>query len=318
MKHKRLCVHLHFAPPEAEKTWIGEPEEDPSSWPFHDPWELCFHRWVEPHLRGSRTDEDGRILEPASSFDTAGFSFSPDLLGWIESHRPSAYRLILDADARSLSSSGHGAALAAPFASGARPRFENRGPLAAGPPDCPPSGRIAALASCLEDFQLRFGRKAEGAWLGDAAAPFASGERPRSKVRGPLAADPVLLDAAAGLGLRFVLLSAAIGSEEGGGHLPLLWEDGSRGLAVFFPDPGLSGAVEKLALRLASRLHAGNTAELVLLAERAERFSENGRQGSRILIAAFSEIARQETFKPASPAVFLDLFPPPRKLERPP
>ncbi len=280
MKNKRLCVHLHFAPPQARTPWAGEEEEDPASWPFRDPWELYFHRWVEPHLRGAQTDEDGLLLEPASSLDAAGFSFSPGLLAWIESHRPSAYRLILETDARSLTSSGHGAAVA-------------------GLPDCPPGGRVAALAASLEVFYISFGRKADGAWLGEAAAPS-------------------LLDAAAASDLRFVLAAGRLGSEEDGGHLPLLWEDGSRGLAVFFPDPGLSGAVEKLALRLASRLHAGNTAELVLLAERAERFSENGRQGSRILIAAFSEIARQETFKPASPAVFLDLFPPPRKLERPP
>ncbi|MEK9146290.1 MAG: hypothetical protein AAB339_11840 [Elusimicrobiota bacterium] len=275
MKNKRLCVHLHFAPPRAGTPWPDEEGEDPSSWPYRDSWELYFHRWVEPHLRGARTDEDGLILEPASSLDAAGFSFSPSLLGWIESHRPNAYRLILEAAARSLDETGHGSALAG---------------LDDGP--------LAALASSLEDFQSRFGRKAEGAWLGETAAPS-------------------FLDAAAGLGLPFVLAAGRLGSEEGGGHLPLLWEHGSRRLAVFFPDPGLPCADGKLALRLASRFHSGNTAELALLAERAERFSEDGRRGSRMLIAAFSELARQEAFKPASPAVFLDLFPPPRELGRP-
>lgn len=284
MKNKRLCVHLHFAAPEAEKTWTGEPEEDAASWPFRNPWERFFHRWTEPYLDGLRTDADGLILDSAGSLGAAGFSFSPDFLAWIVAHRPGAARRILEADARSLTETGHGAALAAL-------------------PESPPGGRVAALASSLEDFQRRFGRKAEGVWLGGAAAP-------------------ALLDAAAGLGLRFALASAS--PEDAGGHLPLRWEAGDLRLAVFFPDPALSDAAERgllappgrgLALRLAGRFSSGDCAELVLLALRADRFSEDGRRGNRLLLEAFSEISGQEVFQAASPAEFLDLFPPPRKLD---
>ena len=296
MKNKHVCLHLHFDLPPLENPWLGAVEPEPSAAPHGDSWESYYHSCVGPQLAAGLLDENGRLLRTANNLLSVSFSFAPALLEWLERREARAYRKIIEADARSAASRGHGNAVMCPHPSLVLPSAS-------------PSDKRAALSWGLADFRRRFGREPEALWAPEGSA------------------DADTLSAAAGLGLRLALMSPPGGIAEAGLRRPWRWSGAGRSLAVFFFDPGLSraaaggtlaagGGGRFLANRLAERFRADAGAEFLLVAADARDFSrELG--GERSIARAFDAMTREASFQPANPAQYLGIFPPPQELALP-
>ncbi|MFA6092239.1 MAG: hypothetical protein WCU88_01645 [Elusimicrobiota bacterium] len=285
---KRLCVHLHFDAPACENPWLGLPEPDPEpGGPWRDACGRCFDRVVKPYLKNTG------ILSHSS------LSFSTELLDWMKTQEPKAYRLILDCDRKNRNVC---AALQPPLdAASSRP----------------PAVRMA-LDWSLADFRGRFGRPAEGISLPQGHAP-----------------DPVL-ELLAAAGLRWVLLRPGLAARTRPCTKESVWADAdplilktrrpylhrtlSGPITLFFIDAPLSEAASSgklaaldgpaLALELAGAFRGAGMETLVLAAD-AQAFSKALRSGKLPLEGAFAELLRDGSFRPCTPSRLLSELPPP-------
>ncbi len=151
-----VIIHGHFYQPPRENPWLGFIERQPSAAPFRH-WteritEECYRANAYSPLlaRGGRTD---RLV---NNYRHLSFNVGPTLLEWLEPHAPDVYRQIIEGDRFSAGALGHGNALAQGY---------NHAIL----PLCSSRDRETQVRLGLEDFQLRFGRRAEGIWLPETA-----------------------------------------------------------------------------------------------------------------------------------------------------
>jgi hypothetical protein len=248
----RLAVHAHFYQPQRLDPFSGTVPADPSAAPFHD-WNRRIHaECYEPNA------ERGTIRR-------ISFDVGPTLAAWLSEHDPATWKAYVAADrptdrdpaiplerGNAMAQAYHHAIL--PLASAADRRTEIRWGL--------------------REFELRFGRRAEGLWLPETAVDL-----------------PTLRDLVAE-GVRFVILAPWQADVP---HLdtrrPYRAElGGGRAIVVVFYDSALSAAVsfepaatadaerfahERIAGRLAGTPFPDGTPGLALIATDGELYGHH-------------------------------------------
>ncbi|MBF0254159.1 MAG: DUF3536 domain-containing protein [Candidatus Omnitrophica bacterium] len=152
-----LCFHAHFYQPPRENPWLEAIEKQPSAAPFHDWNERIFRECYLPNVRALILNPSGQIVDIVNNFERMSFNIGPTLFSWIETHHPEAYRMILEADRRSMDmNNGHGNAIAQVY---------NHVIMTL----APPRDQITQIRWGVGDFRHRFGREPEGMWLAETA-----------------------------------------------------------------------------------------------------------------------------------------------------
>jgi hypothetical protein len=264
----RLVVHGHFYQPLRIDPFTGTVPMDASAAPF-DNWNArvaaeCY-----------RPNTDRR------NYARMSWDLGPTLAEWLETGDPKAYRGFIDAD---------------------RPSDRDASiPVARGNGMAQPYHHaIAALASAadrrteirwgMRDFQLRFGRKAEGLWFPETAIDIAS------------------LRIAVEEGIRYTILApwqAATPNIDT--RRPYRVElGGGRSIVVVFYDAGLSAAVsfepeatadadrfarERVAARMSGSFDASSGPPLVVIATDGELYGHH---------QAFRELFLQRLIRPGA------------------
>jgi alpha-amylase/alpha-mannosidase (GH57 family) len=145
-----LVVHGHFYQPPRENPWTEEVPVEPSAAPFHDWNERITAECYRPNGWARVVDERGRVTAIVDNYAHLSFNFGPTLLSWLETHHPDVYARVITADRR-----GRGA-IAQAYNHMILPLANER--------DVRTQVRWG-----LRDFEVRFGRRAEGLWLPETA-----------------------------------------------------------------------------------------------------------------------------------------------------
>lgn len=300
-----ICIHCHFYQPPRENAWLGAIETQDSAAPFHDWNERITAECYAPNGAARILDDANRIARIVNNYAYISYNFGPTLLSWMENAHPDAYASILAADRESRQHfSGHGSAMAQAYHHSILPL-------------CNAYDLRTEIRWGLCDFQQRYGRKAEGMWLPEAAVNIPA------------------LEALAEEGLRFAVLSPyqaarmrRIGEQA--------WHDASSGrvdsgrayvqklpsgrsIALFFYNGAISRAVafegllnrgEDLAGRLIGAFEAREQPQLVHIATDGETYGHHHRFGEMALAYALKYIQDSKLVKLTNYAEFLDLCPP--------
>ncbi|HWN11338.1 MAG TPA: DUF3536 domain-containing protein [Pyrinomonadaceae bacterium] len=148
---KQLIIHGHFYQPPRENPWTGVVEAEPSAQPFHH-WNDRITAECYAANAAARVGS-----EVANNYAKISFNFGPTLLSWMEDHHPEVYKLMLEADRRSLRErTGHGNAIAQAFGHAILPL-------------CNPRDRLTQIRWGIADFRYRFRREPESLWLPETA-----------------------------------------------------------------------------------------------------------------------------------------------------
>jgi hypothetical protein len=213
-----VVLHGHFYQPPREDPTTDAVLREPSAKPFHD-WNQRIHEECYRAVVAARLlDAGGRVRRFVNALEWMSFDAAPTLLRWLEREAPATYHAVLDGDAVARRRTGHGNALATSY-------HHVILPLAA------PADRRTEIRWGLADFQRRFGRKADGFWLPEAAVDMAT------------------LEALADEGIAFVVLGSGQVLDLPPRGMPgaVRLTDGRR-LAVFVYDGSLSHGVSFGAL----------------------------------------------------------------------
>ncbi len=226
---KTLCIHGHFYQPPREDPWLREVLPEGSAAPRLHWNERISRESYGPLAWARRMDGEGRITDIVNTYAWISFNFGPTLLSWMERGDPDTYARVLAGDRQSVQRWGHGNAMAQVY-------HHLIMPLAS------PLDKQVETVWGLADFEARFGRKAEGMWLAEAAVDTAS------------------LEVLARYGVRFVVLAPrqakAVASLDNDGEWILVDESSldvtraysvelpsGRSIAAFFYHGALSQAV---------------------------------------------------------------------------
>jgi len=288
-----LVIHAHFYQPPRENPWTEQLSREPSAAPFHD-WNARIDaECYRPNGVARVFDDTGRVVDIVNNYDHLSFDVGPTLLSWLEVHDPETYGRILSADARSLGGMAQGwGHVILPLANDRDMRTQVRWGLI--------------------DFEHRFGRRAEGMWLPEAAVD--------DRVLAVLAEEGVEFTVLApGQARRVRPLGSGSRSWSSMGERPIdtsrpyrwLHPDGSgRGVDIVFYDGGLSHAIAFELAGLSSqglldRVTAGPTEGVVTIAADGETFGHHQRWGERLVAHALSVEAPARGVNVTNVAAFL-------------
>jgi hypothetical protein len=204
----RLVVHAHFYQPLRVDPFSGRIPADPTAAPFHD-----WNARIEA--------ECYRPIGERGTLSRTSFNLGPTLAGWMATEAPETLRKLMAGDrwrefpgVDPPATTRHGNAMAQAF-------HHSILPLASA------SDRRTEIRWGLRDFELRFGRKAEGMWLPETAV------------------DLPTLRTLAEEGIRYTILApwqaAEINLDSRRPYRVAL--GGGRSIVVAFYDSSLSGAV---------------------------------------------------------------------------
>lgn len=312
--NRYLCIHGHFYQPPRENPWLEAIEVQDSAYPYHDWNERITAECYAPNAESRILDGHGRIERIVNNYSRISFNFGPTLLAWMEAKDPRAYKRVLEADRESAERfSGHGSALAQPYHHVILPLANRR-------------DKKTQILWGLADFERRFGRKPEGAWLPEAAV------------------DLETLDLLAEAGVRFTILEPhqarrvrAKGTKGKDG-----WEDVSGGridttrayhatlpsgrrIALFFYDGGISRAVafegllssgERFSDRLLSAVEAHpDRGRLINIATDGETYGHHHRYGEMALSYALHRIESNGWARLTNYGEYLTTHPPEQEVE---
>ncbi|MFA6002570.1 MAG: DUF3536 domain-containing protein [Elusimicrobiota bacterium] len=309
---KKTCsLHAAFIRTPRFNPWTGDVDPEDSAFPHRDCTARAHGACYGPMAFRPLPDPEGLLMGDANNYLKIGFSFTPQLLAWLQSWRPETYRRILAADRDSAASLGRGNALAQPYVHVPLPRLS-------------PQDRRTLLRWGWDDFTARFNRPPEGLWL------------PR------LAADEDTLEDAVAAGFRFTFLPAASADRvRPVGHVAAAWQPVAtasldttrpyrwlsrrhpgRELAIFFPHPELGAALacgdalhdgETLAHKFRAQQRSDTSTQLVHAAGEGEVYGLIHRPGPAVLSRALL-LLEAYGLPPTNPAAFLDRFPPPQEV----
>jgi len=238
----RLAVHAHFYQPSRLDPWTGRVPEEPSAAPFHD-WNARVD--AECYAPNAKRGNLGRI----------SWDLGPTLASWMQAHAPTSLSGFVDAAAA-------GNAMAQPF-------HHTILPLASA------ADRRTEIRWGLREFELRFGRRAQGLWLPETAVDLAT------------------LRIAADEGVSYTILAPWQGADSGiDSRRPYRVNvGGGLSIVVAFYDAGLSAAVsfepeatsdadrfarERVAVRLGSATSAADAgAPLAVIATDGELYGHH-------------------------------------------
>ncbi len=312
MKKDFICVHGHFYQPPREHAWLEVIEVQDSAYPYHDWNERICAECYAPNASSRLLDDEARIRDIVNNYGHMSFNFGPTLLSWMESAAPEAYRGVLEGDALSRKSFGHGSAMAQAY---------NHIIL----PLANPRDKRTQVIWGMEDFRHRFGRDPEGMWLPETAVDLES------------------LDLMAEAGLTFALLSPhqarmarVLGGDDGA------WEDvtesridpsraylcrtsAERTICLFFYDGPVSQAIaferlladgQQFARRLLGSLsETRDWPQLVNIATDGESYGHHFKNGDMALAYALESIERGAQASLTNYATYLESNPPTHEVE---
>ncbi|MEA2559165.1 MAG: hypothetical protein QOH06_669 [Acidobacteriota bacterium] len=290
-----LCIHGHFYQPPRENPWLEAIELQDSAYPYHDWNERITAECYAPNAASRILDREGRIERIVNNYTRISFNFGPTLLAWMEERKPEVYRSILEADELSrLRFSGHGSALAQPYNHLILPLANSR-------------DKRTQILWGLADFERRFGRKAEGAWLPEAAVDLES------------------LDILAAEGILFTILEPGQAAAHVDTTIPYKVRlPSGRSISVFFYDGATSRAVafeglldsgERFASRLVSRFPAGEGDRLVHIATDGETYGHHHRYGEMALSYALHHVESNGLARLTNYGEYLAAHPPEQEVE---
>ncbi len=177
MTRPALCIHGHFYQPPRENPWTGLIDRQPTAAPAHDWNARITDECYRPNAEARILAADGLPDRVFNNYSRMSFDFGPTLLAYLAREQRELYDAIRSADRDSRERfAGHGAALAQSYSHAILPLANAR-------------DRLTEVRWGLRDFELRFGRHAEGLWLPEAAVDLAT------------------LEVLAAQGLRFTLLA---------------------------------------------------------------------------------------------------------------
>ncbi|HVF76218.1 MAG TPA: DUF3536 domain-containing protein [Acidimicrobiales bacterium] len=257
MSSPTLVVHGHFYQPPRENPWTEEVAREVSAAPYHDWNARITAECYRPNGVARIVDDAGRVVAIVDNYEHLSFNMGPTLLAWLERHAPDAYARILAADAKT------GGAMAQAFGHTILPLSNER--------DLRTQVRWG-----LADFEHRFGRRAEGMWLPEAAVNdevlcVLVEEGVRFTVLAPGQAAPAFQPVDTSIVHRWA-------HPGGKGELAIVFYDGDLSHDVAF---GLSTLAPQAFL---DRMGGG----LVTVATDGETFGHHHRWGERFLAYALS------------------------------
>jgi alpha-amylase/alpha-mannosidase (GH57 family) len=309
--NRYLCIHGHFYQPPRENPWLEAVEIQDSAAPYHDWNRRVLAECYAPNAVSRILDEREYIRKIVNNYAGISFDFGPTLLSWLEENAGDIYRAVLAADQESQRRfSGHGSAIAQAY---------NHAIL----PLCNQRDKITQVEWGLKDFEIRFGRKAEGMWLPETAV------------------DLETLDVLAGCGILFTILAPhqAIrvrpADRAEWQETPNETVDTTRAYAVDLPSgktiavffyrddiaravsfEGLLSSGEAFARRLTEAFQAGNAdPQLVHIATDGESYGHHHRFGDMALAYALDRVERDGRAELINYGAFLERFPPRWKAE---
>ncbi|MBW3595182.1 MAG: DUF3536 domain-containing protein, partial [Actinobacteria bacterium] len=154
---QQIAVHGHFYQPPRENPWSGEIDPQPSAAPSHDWNERVHLECYRPNAFARIPDESKAGERIVNNFERLSFNVGPTLLQWMEAADPATYARIVDADRVSAERLGHGNAMAQAYHHTILPLSPRR-------------DMRTQVRWGLRDFELRYGRPADGMWLAETAA----------------------------------------------------------------------------------------------------------------------------------------------------
>jgi alpha-amylase/alpha-mannosidase (GH57 family) len=248
---RTLVVHGHFYQPPRENPWTEEVAREASAAPHHDWNARITAECYRPNGAARIVDDAGRVVAIVDNYEHISFDMGPTLLSWLERHAPDTYARILAADRTS-----HGAVAQAyghvilPLANERDLRTQVRWGLA--------------------DFEHRFGHRAEGMWLPEAAV------------------NDDVLRVLVEEGVRFTVLAPRqAATQPVDTSVVHRWKHGD--LALVFYDGGLSHDLAFGLSTLAPQAFLDRVdAQLVAVATDGETFGHHHRWGERFLAYALT------------------------------
>jgi alpha-amylase/alpha-mannosidase (GH57 family) len=309
--NRYLCIHGHFYQPPRENPWLEAVELQDSAAPYHDWNERVLAECYEPNAVSRILDGKGRIRKIVNNYSNISFDFGPTLLSWLEENAEHVYQALLTADGESIRRfSGHGSAMAQAYNHIILPLANRR-------------DKITQIAWGLQDFESRFGRKAEGMWLPETAV------------------DGETLDLLVERGIRFTILAPhqalRIRQKDGaewrdvsGGALDVTHPyevdlPSGRTIAVFFYHEALSNAVsfegllsngDAFAQRLMDAFPAEDSGpQLIHLATDGEAYGHHHRFGDMALAYALNKVEEEQRATLTNYGEYLEKNPPRWKVQ---
>lgn len=306
-----VCIHGHFYQPPRENPWLESVELQDSAYPYHDWNERITAECYGPNTASRILDGQNRIVKIVNNYARISYNFGPTLLRWMQEKSPGCYAGVLAADKESQARfGGHGSALSQAYNHAILPLMNRR-------------DRVTQVKWGLRDFEARFGRKAEGMWLPEAAV------------------DLETLDILAEHGVQFTVLAPHQASrvrplETAGGPPNGEWTDVSggridptrvyqqklksgRSMNLFFYDGPVSRGVafeklltngERFAGRLLSAFNDGRDwPQLVHIATDGETYGHHHKMGEMALTYALEHIAEKNLAKLTNYGEFLEKSP---------
>lgn len=145
-----LVLHGHFYQPPRENPWTETVPEEASAAPAHDWNERITAECYRPNGWARVVDEAGRLVSLVNNYAHLSFDVGPTLCAWLAEHRPDVLARMVEGDraGRGAIAQAHGHVIL---------------PLA------PERDVRTQVRWGLADFAHRFGRRAEGMWLPEAA-----------------------------------------------------------------------------------------------------------------------------------------------------
>ena len=305
MTDRFICIHGHFYQPPRENPWLEDVEVEDSASPYHDWNERITAECYAPNAVSRILDDRERITELVNNYRKMSFNFGPTLLSWLERHRGTVYRQIVEADRLSCEEhKGHGNAIAQCYNHVIMPLASER-------------DKHTQVRWGIADFEFRFGRKPEGMWLPETAVDLAS------------------LQVLADHGIKFTILSPnqAHAVRKPGGE----WNDvsgrridttrayrcrltGNKHIDLFFYDQQVSHDISfegllKSGDRFVDHLMGGfdqqsEHAQLINIATDGETFGHHSKFGDMALAYAIGKIERLELARITNYAEYLAGHPP--------
>lgn len=307
---KYICIHGHFYQPPRENPWLEEIEVQDSAHPYHDWNERIAAECYAPNGFARILDNAGNIIRLVNNYARTSFDFGPTLLAWLEHQAPDVYEAILVADRESRERfSGHGSAIAQCYNHIVMPLASR-------------ADKLTQVVWGLKDFEIRFGRAAEGMWLPETAI------------------DVETLEILAAQGVRFTILSPrqaarirrageSAWQEIGGGVLDVSQPyrhplPSGASIDIFFFDAEIAQQVafgtlltrgEDFADRLLAGFRARGGPQLVHIANDGESYGHHKPHGDMALASALERIETSNRARLTNYGEFLERHPPEWEVE---
>ncbi len=305
-----ICIHGHFYQPPRENPWLEAVETQDSAHPYHDWNERITVECYEPNATARILDSTDRIVRIVNNYASISFNFGPTLLSWLESHAPSTYRAILDADRSSRDRfSGHGCAIAQAYNHMILPLATDR-------------DKQTQVRWGVRDFEVRFGRKPEGMWLPETAVDIASLEALAADGIHYTILEPHQINRSREIGAKG--WSVANGTIDPTRAYRCNLPSG-RSIAIFLYDGPISRAVafehllargENFAHRLVNAFSdARNHPQVVNIATDGETYGHHHRYGDMALAYALRYIEEKKLARLTNYAEYLQSHPPEHEVE---